>query len=184
MIYLIGFPGTGKYTIAKEICKQADVKLVDNHLINNPVFNLIAQDGKTPLPEEVWTYARKIRQTVLDVMSNISPAEYNFVLTNNLHDEDAEDTDIFNKIKATAKKRQATFVPIRLMIDVEENKKRITTPSRAAMLKETNPETPAKNNAQFTILKTGHTNELTLDVTNLSAQVAATKIINHAKTRG
>lgn len=46
IIYLLGFPGTGKYTIAKEICKQADFKLVDNHLINNPLFTLIENDDK------------------------------------------------------------------------------------------------------------------------------------------
>jgi shikimate kinase len=41
MIYLIGFAGAGKFTIAKEICKSAEARLVDNHLINNPIaFNI------------------------------------------------------------------------------------------------------------------------------------------------
>lgn len=36
-LYLIGFAGTGKYTIAKELAKVG-YKLVDNHLINNSIF--------------------------------------------------------------------------------------------------------------------------------------------------
>jgi hypothetical protein len=56
IIYLIGFPGTGKYTIAREIAQQEDFRLVDNHLVNNPLFNLIHADGITPLPR---TYLEK-----------------------------------------------------------------------------------------------------------------------------
>lgn len=38
-LYLIGFAGTGKYTIAKELVKFG-YKVIDNHLINNPIFSL------------------------------------------------------------------------------------------------------------------------------------------------
>ena len=61
IIYLIGFAGTGKYTIAKEICRLTNARLVDNHLINNPVFSLIRADGKTLLPESVWEKTWAIR---------------------------------------------------------------------------------------------------------------------------
>jgi len=42
IVHLIGFPGVGKLTIAKEIVRQrSDFVLVDNHLINNPVFSVV-----------------------------------------------------------------------------------------------------------------------------------------------
>jgi shikimate kinase len=47
LIYLIGFAGCGKLTIAKAIQKKIDCILVDNHLINNVIFSLIDPDGKT-----------------------------------------------------------------------------------------------------------------------------------------
>jgi len=34
-ILLIGFAGTGKYTIGRELCRRTGAKLIDNHLINN-----------------------------------------------------------------------------------------------------------------------------------------------------
>ena len=67
IVYLIGFAGTGKHTIALEICRLTGARLVDNHLINNPVFSLIQADGKTRLPETVWKKTWAIRHIVLDV---------------------------------------------------------------------------------------------------------------------
>ncbi len=41
IMYLIGYGGTGKYTIAKEIAALTGAVVVDNHLINNPVFSVV-----------------------------------------------------------------------------------------------------------------------------------------------
>ncbi|MCC8400282.1 MAG: hypothetical protein LN563_06965 [Rickettsia endosymbiont of Platyusa sonomae] len=49
IIYLIGKPGTGKYTIAKEIAR-AGYSICDNQHINNPIFSLLNYDGLTPIP--------------------------------------------------------------------------------------------------------------------------------------
>ena len=40
IIYIIGKPGTGKYTIAQEFAKLGFV-ICDNQLVNNPVFTLL-----------------------------------------------------------------------------------------------------------------------------------------------
>ena len=44
-IYLIGFAGCGKLTIAQAIRARYDCILVDNHSGNNVVFSLIDPDG-------------------------------------------------------------------------------------------------------------------------------------------
>jgi len=49
IIVLIGFAGTGKFTIGRELCERTGAKLIDNHLINNPVFKVLNADGITPL---------------------------------------------------------------------------------------------------------------------------------------
>ena len=43
IIYLIGYAGTGKYTIAKELEKSGYV-ICDNQLINNPINALLNYD--------------------------------------------------------------------------------------------------------------------------------------------
>jgi hypothetical protein len=42
IVYLIGYAGTGKYTIAKELVLLTGAVIVDNQLINSPVFSVVA----------------------------------------------------------------------------------------------------------------------------------------------
>lgn len=44
-IVLIGFPGVGKLTIAKELSAMVSAKIVDNHWVNNPILRLLDEDG-------------------------------------------------------------------------------------------------------------------------------------------
>jgi len=60
IIVLIGFAGTGKYTIGRELADRMAAKLIDNHLINNSLFTAIDADGVTPLPQGIWPKIRKI----------------------------------------------------------------------------------------------------------------------------
>lgn len=182
IIYIIGFTGVGKYTIAKEIAAQENFRLVDNHLINMPVFSLVHLDSKTLLPPRIWKNIADIWNAVLDTIVHISPHDYNFVLTNALF-EDPEQRAWYEKIEAMAEERGATFIPVRLSCSVEENTKRIVTPERKERLKETNPESPARNATEHQVLKIAHKNLIELDVTSISAQDAAKKIISHAKLK-
>ena len=50
IVYLIGYAGTGKYTIAKELGRLTGAILVDNHLINNLVFSVGGADRTRPVP--------------------------------------------------------------------------------------------------------------------------------------
>lgn len=181
IIHLFGFPGTGKYTIAKEICTQADVKLVDNHLINNPLFSLIEKDGITPLPDRIWDNIGKIWDVVADTITHISPQNYNFIITNALINEGKTDRGWMEKMSDVASARDGHYIPVRLTLSVEENQKRIISPDRAVRMKEINPKSPQNNAANYSVLSTAHKNELTLDVTNLPAEEAARIIINHAR---
>ena len=181
IIHLIGFPGTGKYTIAKEIVKMADVRMVDNHTVNNVIFNLIQADGITPLPELVWKYTRRIWDAVQDTMVHLSPREYNFILTNVCLKDDHQDHVHLNNFELVAEMRQGSYVPIRLTLaDISEHKKRITSADRATRFKEINPDTPEKYAKTKQLIQIDHPNVLTLDVTHLTAFEAAEIILKHA----
>lgn len=61
-IYLLGFAGVGKYTVAKAIQERVEVHILDNHYILNPIFSLIEQGGITPLPAEIWGLAGRVHE--------------------------------------------------------------------------------------------------------------------------
>jgi dephospho-CoA kinase len=85
IVLILGFPGTGKYTVAKELISsfdsdEAPARLIDNHTTANVLFHLIAEaDGKTPLPEEVLKNDREINQIVLRTIDQLSPPHWSFV---------------------------------------------------------------------------------------------------------
>jgi hypothetical protein len=177
IIYLIGFAGTGKYTIAKEICRLTNARLVDNQLINNPVFSLIRADGKTSLPESVWEKTWAIRHIVLDVIKDISPAEFSFVFTNELVDGSSDDEKLFSEIAELAASRNSKLIPVRLLCDEGELCKRIQSSDRSARFKVTNADNARSKIRSQRVLSVKHPHLLDLDVTNLSALQAAEAII-------
>ena len=181
IIYLIGFAGTGKYTIAKEICKISSVKLVDNHLINNPVFSLIKQDGVAPLPESVWEKTWAIRHIVLDVIREISPPEYSFIFTNELSEGVTDDAKLFAEIEELAQVRKSHLIPVRLLCEESELCRRIVSPERAERFKDISSRNARDKHRTQQVLNSDHQNLLSLDVTNLTPLQAARAIIRHAE---
>src|SRR5689334_20085717 len=93
IIYLIGIPAVGKYTIAKEIGQMTGAKVVDNQLINLPVFSVIGYDGTDafPFPQGAWAQIEKIRRAVFTVIRDFCPPDDSFVFTNVLDAEEAGD---------------------------------------------------------------------------------------------
>lgn len=179
LIHLIGFPGTGKYTIAQELCAQSEALLVDNHLINNPIFSLTYKDRTARPPKEVWDNIEKIRDIVLDSITSICPPKESFVFTNVLLQNNKTDLEIYNKISTVAKHKQAILMPIILTCDQDEHFSRLTTEARFKRYKMTRPDIFKKRFKNETILNPNHPNQLELDVTNLSPQQAAEAILNH-----
>jgi hypothetical protein len=86
VIYLLGYPGVGKYTIATEIAAMTGAVVVDNQLINHPVLTLLDWDGVSMLPPEIWRPIGQIREAVLAVLEDVAPRSISYVLTNALED--------------------------------------------------------------------------------------------------
>lgn len=182
ILYILGFPGSGKYTIAREICGADDAfRLVDNHLINNPVFSLIPLDGHSPIPERAWHNVEQIWQVVKDTLINISPEEDSFVLTNALFESQSGDRERYEDVAEMAKARGAALVPVRLFCGLEEMARRIVSEDRALRYKETNEAAPKRFFETDEVLRIEHENLLNLDVTDLPAERAAAQILAHAR---
>lgn len=174
-LYLIGFAGSGKYTIAKEIAKSG-YKVVDNHLINNSIFSLLDLDGITSIPEEAWVPVEKIRHIILDFIS--ADPKSNYVFTNELFEAE-DDWRVYLQVKETAEKRGSLFVPVKLMISPEERKRRITNPERRHRYKSMNPD---EVHQKKEVIKIDHPHLLEIDVTDLSATEASEKILSFVES--
>ncbi len=172
IIYLIGNPGTGKYTIAKELAKNGFI-ICDNQLINNPIFTLMSYSGFGDIPEFAWNTIAKIRKNIFDFLEEKITDSY--VLTNCLY-ENTGDIALYMQVKEMAYKRQSVFVPVKLVISKEENLKRITQDSRRERWKSIDPQDVYLKEPLITIQ---HTNLLELNVSELSQNQAAKRILQH-----
>lgn len=177
IIYLLGFPGTGKLTIAKEIAKSIDAKIIHSHRINNVLFDLVGADGINPLPSGIWDKLDQIRGVVLETIAELSPEDSNFIFTNHLVEGDLKDEEVFLKVEQLAKARGSDFYPVRLLISEEELVKRIQSPERKQNMKSINPESARKNIANHQVYSPKDGNILTLDVGRLTAAEVAKAIL-------
>jgi len=181
IIVLIGFAGAGKYTIGRELANRTGAKLIHNHLINNSLFTAINADGVTPLPAEIWPRIRQMRQIVYATIRELSAPELSFIFTMQLIEEDPLDHAAFADLVELAEARRSFFVPVRLLCQVDELCRRVTSPSRAAMLKQVSPDMARARFSSKSVFTPAHPNLKTIDVTNRSAHESATKILEEAR---
>ena len=181
IIALIGFAGTGKYTIARELCELTAAKLIDNHLINNPIFKVVNPDGIRPLPPGIWDKVKAVRGIVYEAIRELSPPDLSFVFTIELFASSPGDQRAFSDLEELAASRRSLFVPVRLLCEVEELCRRIVDPSRVQMLKSLSPEAARQKSAQETVLDPTHPHVLTIDVTDKTPSETAEMILGHIK---
>ncbi len=176
LIYLLGFSGTGKYTIGQEIARRTGASLIDNQLINGPILAAVQADGVTPLSGEVWNAVAVVREAVYASMQLFAPVEASFVLTNDLVAHDARDWDIYHAVQQLAEARKAKFLPVVLRCDREELLCRVREPARRDMRKTINAAHLNERLTREEVFTPTHPHLFELDVTHISPETAAEKI--------
>src|SRR5690625_4329069 len=81
--YLVGPPACGKLTIAQELSALTGAALIDNHLINDPIFRAYGVDGRSALPGWVWELATQVREATMTAVSGAT-ANTSHIFTNYL----------------------------------------------------------------------------------------------------
>src|SRR5688572_22818544 len=104
LVYVLGWPGVGKRTVALAYAERTGAVVVDNQSINIPVFALLDWDGSAAVPPGIWDYVEKVRDAVLGALEHIAPAELSYVLTNVL---EREDEWLYQRIEQVARTRGA-----------------------------------------------------------------------------
>ena len=105
IIYLIGIPAVGKYTVAKESRLMSGVRVVDIQLVNTPEFRVLGYDGMDafPFPHAAWAQIEKIHRAVLTVIRDFCPPEPSFVFTNTLDAHEPLDHAWFRRVERLAR---------------------------------------------------------------------------------
>lgn len=176
VVHLLALPGVGKLTIAKVLQKHLDAVLIDSHLINNPIFTVIAKNNVVPATSAVFALAHKVRKTVLETIETCTTDNANYIFTNM---SVAGDEPMFQDMRDAFDRRGLTYVPIYMTCTEMELIKRRTSPGRKEQLKSFTAESASHDFHNKKLLVIPHENSLSMDVTNLSPDQAAQHILQH-----
>jgi adenylate kinase family enzyme len=180
LVYLFGYPGVGKNTIAREIENASSHIALQNHLISNAFRHLMSKQDKSGYPRIeslVKHHTMKAWLNVLDFIDAAIP-DQGLVFTSVLYD-DPDRIEYFDYIRNWAQQRGRKFYPVRLNCSPEEVIRRAQSPSRDSEFKLTDADTLQNIMATNDLLIPPDKTFLDLDITNLPATTAAQKILAH-----
>lgn len=173
IIYINGFPGVGKYTIAQKLVKILEnSKLIDNHLLINPVDAII--DRKCPDYQKI---RKTIRKSVLDIISeNIYTFNNIYIFTDS---QSISDCSVCKEYETAANKRNCIFIPITLTCSIEENLNRIVSQDRSLKGKLTSKDIFRSLIEEEEPFRFDTKYHLEIDITNINSDNCAQIIKNH-----
>jgi predicted kinase len=176
LIYLLGYPGVGKYTVATEIAKLNGAVVVDNQVVNHPILILMRWDATSDLPPGTLDRAAPTREAVLSALEEIAPRDLSYVLTNVLDDSE-ESRALYARVKQVAARRGSVFLPVLLTCDREEQLRRVTAAERIARFKIADPEKVDEDVRSTPLFVPDDPELLRLDTTDLAPAEAAAEVL-------
>lgn len=187
IVHLLGFPGVGKYSIAAGLTRLAEedgdrLVLVDNHLSSNVVLSVVEADENGHLPDGVWDRVGEIREVLYSSIEELSPPEWSFVFTNVLVESDPRSPLVVERLSRLATARSSPYVPVMLRCEPGELIRRASSPERAKRHKWTDAAAVAEFAERETLLEPREHSLVHVDVTSMTAEDAATQILNHLRT--
>jgi predicted kinase len=183
IVYLVGPPGVGKYTVGKLVAERLSAKLLDNHYWSNPIFEVVEPDGR-PLPAGVWDRTNDVLAAVLETVARFGPPGRNYVFTHAVSDPGGHPLDwiIAGQILWVAERRGARLLVIRLACGEDQLRDRITRDERRQRFKTTDAGN-AGAMAALAPFPINHDWVLDLDTSGLSADEAAHRIERELRSR-
>jgi hypothetical protein len=164
VIYLIGPLAVGKFTVAKAIAEINGAAVVDNQLINLPIFSLLTEWPNAEVSEGMWREIEFVRDAVFRVIEEVAPRSMSYILTNAL-ENDAESHALYERVKGIAASRGSIFLPVILTCELEEELRRIPDPARTQRLKTDDRERARHYIASTTFFVPREADLFTIDTT-------------------
>ncbi len=183
IVYLVGPPGVGKYTVGKLVAERLAAKLLDNHFWTNPILEVVEPDGSA-LPAGVWDRANDVMSAVLETVALFGPAGRNYVLTHAVSDPGGHPIDwiMAGQILWVAERRRASLLVVRLACGEEQLRERISSEERRRRFKTTDAG-QARSLASLGPFPINHDWVLDLNTSGLSAADTAARIEGELMSR-
>lgn len=181
VVYFLGYPGVGKYTISCALAALNDACVIDNMLINHPIYSILKWDGRSRMPPGVEEKTAVVRNAVLGAIEEFGPPPLNYIFTNNI-DDTPQDIAVFQQIERVAESRGALFVPVLLKCSRDEQLRRVVTEDRAKRLKMNRADQAIEYMRRNPQYQPTHPSTLHLDTTDLRPEEAAAIISKHIES--
>lgn len=180
IILLMGIAGTGKMTIGESILKQnPHFKLVTPDSSLDPVLKLLGDNEQVwySLDEKGWAAVNQALDVTLYTIAEVCPKENNFVITSEMLVDNPYHQNYFERVQRAAAMRGAILTPVRLICELNELLNRVQNTGRSAYFKTRDAELITKRFADEQVFFSKMPNEFTLDVTHLTPEASAEKIM-------
>jgi broad-specificity NMP kinase len=174
---LLGFPGTGKYTVAAAMVEQLAARgepaaLLDNHATANLVWSLVPPARR--FDRDVMARMHQLRVLHLDAVVELTSPEHSLVFTNFL--PAGQPPSVIDRHREVAQQLGRPLVAVVLRCAPEQVLQRVPNPDRAARHKLVDADIAR------TIMANGMTlpewpELVDLDTTGLSPAEAAARVI-------
>jgi broad-specificity NMP kinase len=174
---LLGYPGTGKYTVARAIVEQLAARgepaaLLDNHATANLVWSLVTPERR--FDADVMARVAELRAVLWDAAAELTGPAHSLILTNFL--PPGRPSAVLDSHRELAHQLGLPLVAVVLHCDPEEVMKRISSADRAARMKLIDRDRARELMSSALTLPTWP--ELVdLDITGLSPPEAAARVI-------
>jgi len=176
VVYLLGYPAVGKYTVGRALASHTRALLIDNHLVNYPILAVLDWDGTSLLPPGTLERTAPIRDAVFAAIDEIAPRSLSYVFTNVLEDQ-PEDVAIYQRLQGVAERRGSLFLPVMLSCEREVQLERVESEERARRFKVSRRDHVEHHMATVRLYNPADPNLLKLDTTARSAEESAASII-------
>lgn len=124
VILFNGLPGSGKLTIAELLAKKTGAKVLDNHYVNNLIFNV--KEFEDDVPSFIWDFIDRTKVDLYNTLSKLPQTE-DYILTGCLMTTDKTSLPIAEKF---AKDLNSEFIVINLVCNQAKILGRINSPER------------------------------------------------------
>jgi hypothetical protein len=174
---LLGFPGTGKYTVARAMVEQLGARgepaaLLDNHSTANLIWSFVPTERR--FDADVMAKLAELRNVLWDAAAELTSPAHSLLFTNYLRP--GTPATVLDRHRELAQQLGRPLVAVVLHCDPEEVLRRIPNPDRAARMKLVDPDR-AREILSSTLTLPSWPELVDVDITGLSRTEAAARVI-------
>lgn len=183
VVHLIGYPASGKLTVARALVDAAAARgqtfvLLDNHLTGDVILSVVDRSIH-PIPARVWDRVEDVREVMYEAIVELSPPDWSFVVTNVVRADDEREARTVTRVHQLAAERLSRHLAVSVRCDREALLTRVTAPDRYARHKWTDPDGVARYMDECRMMDLSDYDTFEVDTTVATPEQSAAAILAH-----